>query len=221
MAWNSPTTELTTAGTDLMLAVLAVYAGSALRRLGSRETWKVGIWTWLFGLLALGAVLGAVIHGFAWPKATRSILWMPLYLSLGITVALFAAGAVYDGFGLTASRRALPWLFAVATLFFAATQLGNGTFLWFVRYESAAMVGALGVYAYLFLTRRMPGAAMMTGGVALSIAAAAIQASKKGHFTLIWPVNHDGIFHHVQTAGVVALLEGLKQSLVSPPVRKT
>lgn len=221
MAWNSPTTELTTAGTDLLLGVLSGAVAVALPRLDSRERWKVGIWTWLFWLLALGAMLGTVVHGFAWTEATRSILWMPLYLSLGITVALFAAGALYDWSGLTASRRALPWLFAVGILFFGVTQIGDSTFLWFVIYETVAMVAALCVYAFLWAARRRPGAAMMTAGVALSILAAAIQARTKFHFTLIWPVNRDGIFHLVQMAGVVALWIGLKQSLLSPAGLKT
>jgi hypothetical protein len=90
-----------------------------------------------------------------------------------------------------------------------------------VIYETAAMVGAFGVYAYVWVSRRKPGAAMMTAGVALSILAAAIQARTKCQFTLIWPVNEDGIFHLVQMAAVVALWIGLKQSLLSPSGLRT
>jgi hypothetical protein len=31
---------------------------------------------------------------------------------------------MYDGFGPRAARRALPWLFVVAILFFGVTQIG-------------------------------------------------------------------------------------------------
>jgi hypothetical protein len=217
MHWNSPVTELTTAATDVLLAALAIWAVAVIRRLGSPEGWKVTLWSGVFGLLAVGAALGAVVHGLAWSPRMNTLLWMPLYLSLGVTVALFAAGAVLDGFGRTASRRVLPGLLAVSVLFFVATQVGNASFLWFVIYESVAMVAALAIYGYLAVAKRAPGAAMMTLGIGLSILAAAVQAGKRAHFTLLWPINHDGIFHLIQMAGVVALVVGLRQSLAASP----
>jgi uncharacterized protein DUF6962 len=216
MAWNASLTELTTAGSDLLLAGVATWAMGTVLRLHSPEQWKVRIWAGVFGLLALGAALGAVVHGLAWSPAARVRLWAPLFLSLALTVALFVVGAIYDSMGFSASRKALPLLVLVGIAFFAATELENGNFLWFVIYETVAMVMAFGIYGYLALKRRAPGSALMTLGIFLSIVAAAIQATKKLHWGGPVPGNSDTIFHLVQIVAVVLLVMGLRRGLISP-----
>jgi hypothetical protein len=213
---NSSPTELTTAVTDALLAVFALGAMASVIRLHSPEEWKARTWASVFGLLAVGAALGACVHGFTWSPVTRSRLWIPIYLSLGLTVALFVAGAIYDVRGYSASRKSLPVLIAVALAFFAVTQVGKGNFLWFVAYELVAMLISLAIYGYLTLQRRVPGASLMLLGVFLTIVAAAIQATKVLRWGGPVPVNSDGIFHLVQIAAIVVLVIGLRRGLISP-----
>jgi len=213
---NSSPTELTTAVTDALLAVFALGAMASVIRLHSPEEWKARTWASVFGLLAVGAALGACVHGFTWSPVTRSRLWIPIYLSLGLTVALFVAGAIYDVRGYSASRKSLPVLIAVALAFFAVTQVGKGNFLWFVAYELVAMLISLAIYGYLTLQRRVPGASLMLLGVFLTIVAAAIQATKVLRWGGPVPVNSDGIFHLVQIAAIVILVIGLRRGLISP-----
>jgi hypothetical protein len=213
---NSSPTELTTAVTDALLAVFALGAMASVIRLHSPEEWKARTWASVFGLLAVGAALGACVHGFTWSPVTRSRLWIPIYLSLGLTVALFVAGAIYDVRGYSASRKSLPVLIAVALAFFAVTQVGKGNFLWFVAYELVAMLISLAIYGYLTLQRRVPGAWLMLLGVFLTIVAAAIQATKVLRWGGPVPVNSDGIFHLVQIAAIVVLVIGLRRGLISP-----
>jgi hypothetical protein len=49
--------EQTTALTDAVLALIALYAGIALQRFRNRDPAKVRIWSWTFGLLAVIAGL--------------------------------------------------------------------------------------------------------------------------------------------------------------------
>ena len=170
-------------------------------------------------MFAAAALLGAVAHGFAWSSAVWDLLWLPLFLLLGLTVALFVVGAIYDLRGLPAARRSVPFLMVLAFVFFGVTQVASGAFLVFVLYEAAAMLFALGVYGYLAATEANRAMSLMVLGVGLNIVAAAIQATQAASFTFIWPFDHNGVFHLVQMVALVVLCAGLQNSLVSSPVR--
>ena len=210
---------MTTAATDLALGVLAVGCASYLVRFRESDPWKVTLWSWLYGMFAAAALLGALAHGFAWSAAVWDLLWLPLFLLLGLTVALFVVGAIYDLRGLPAARRSVPFLMVLAFVFFGVTQVASGAFLVFVLYEAAAMLFALGVYGYLAATEANRAMSLMVLGVGLNIVAAAIQATQAASFTFIWPFDHNGVFHLVQMVALVVLCAGLQNSLVSSPVR--
>ncbi len=216
MSWNPEATEITTAVTDAALAVLAL---GVLRRVRSRrpsDAWKVDLWSWLLGLLALASALGAVAHGLDLAPGTREALWQPLYLSLGLVVALFAVAATLDRFGERAARRALPWLVAAGIGFYALTRLGTGSFLAFVLYEAAAMLVALALYVDAARRRRIAGAGWMVAGVALNLVAAAVQQSDASVRLGPVPLDHNGLFHVVQAVAILALARGLLRSLTAP-----
>ena len=131
-----------------------------------------------------------------------------------LLIALFAVGVVYDLWGRAAARRVLPLLTAVGFIFYGITRLVPGSFLVFVLYEAVAMLFALGAYIWLAVRRRMPGAWWMAAGVLITIVAAGIQASGAVQVTLIWPFDHNGIFHIVQMAGLLILDAGLRSALL-------
>jgi hypothetical protein len=211
---NPIPTELTTAATDVALGVLAVGCMSYLVRFRERDRWKVGLWSWLFGLLAAAALLGAVAHGFAWSVTVWDLLWFPLFLLLGLTVALFVVGAIYDWRGLSAAKRSMPFMIVLAVIFFGVTQVISGAFLVFVLYEAVAMLFAFGLYGYLAAKVSNRAMTVMLIGVGLNIVAAAIQATQAVSFTLVWPFDHNGVFHLVQMVALLVLCAGLRMSLV-------
>jgi hypothetical protein len=217
--FNPIPTELTTAATDVALGVLAVGCMSYLARFRECDRWKVGLWSWLFGLLAAAALLGAVAHGFAWSVAVWDFLWFPLFLLLGLTVALFVVGAIYDWRGLSAAKRSMPFMIALAVIFFGVTQVISGAFLVFVLYEAVAMLFAFGLYGYLATKASSRAMTVMLTGVGLNIVAAAIQATQAVSFTFVWPFDHNGVFHLVQMVALVVLCAGLRMSLSSAPAR--
>jgi hypothetical protein len=101
----------------------------------------------------------------------------------------------------------------LALLFYGATRVVSGAFLVFVLYELAAMLFALSVYGYLAAKGTTGGMGLMALGVALSIIAAVIQATRFVSFTLIWPFDHNGVFHLVQLVALVALAAGIRSSI--------
>jgi hypothetical protein len=221
MAWNPVPTELTTAATDAVLAVLCVVALGMIRRRRTVDPWKVGLWSWLLGLLALASVLGAVAHGLDLTEGVRDFLWQPLYLCLGLVVALFAVAAIRDRLGEMAARRALPWMIVLGFGFFAITRIGSGTFLVFIAYEAAAMLAALVLYLDAAIRPRVPGAALMAVGVTLNLLAAAVQQSSVSLDVPYFPLDHNGVFHLVQMVAVVVLTAGVLRGLTpgEPSVR--
>jgi hypothetical protein len=156
-------------------------------------------------------MLGAVAHGLDLSPTIRAWLWRPLYLSLGLVVALFVIGAVYDFMGEKAARTALLPMLGLALGFFVITQVATGSFLVFVVYEALAMLAALGMYLSLALTRKLSGAGTIAAGILLNIAAAAVQAVDSIAITIVVPFDHNGVFHLVQIAALTVLTAGLAQ----------
>jgi len=214
---DSPT-ERTTAATDALLALLCLGCVLYLRRFRAQDAWKVRIWSAAFALLGAAALLGALAHGLVLAAAVQPWLWGPLYLCLGLAVALFGTGAVHDAAGQPASRRALQVLAAIALAFVALTRVAGGGFLLFVLYEAVVMLLALGAYAWLAATGRLPGAAWMAGGILLTLIAAALQATRVvPRLDLIWTFDHNGLFHLVQMPALVLLAFGLGAALRRQP----
>lgn len=205
-------TEQTTAFTDVFLAVLAMVAIAALRPHAGRDRWKVAVWSWVFGLLALSATLGAAAHGLDIPPGVRTALWQPLFLALGALVGLFVVAAVYELRGRGAARRLLPFMLGMAVVFYGLTRLFSGMFRVFLIYEAAAMVLALLIFLSLARAGRR-GAGIIAVAIVINIVAAAIQESESVAVTWIWSFDHNGLFHLVQMVAVVVLVIGLRRSL--------
>ncbi len=182
-------------------------------------TWKRALWCWVFGLLALASLLGTVVHGFELSESIHQILWRPLYLSLGLTIALFLVGGICDWRGEAAARAVLPWAIGLGAGFFALTQLLGGAFLVFVVYEAAAMMATLAIYVFLSTTGRLAGSGTISLGIGLSIVAAAVQASALS-VRLIVPFDHNGLFHLVQLIAIAALANGLRRGLENESVSR-
>jgi len=206
-------TERTTAATDAVLAIAAAASLWLLRR-ETPPSFGRGVWQAALASTALASVLGAIAHGLRLPAATRELLWQPLYLALGITMALFVVGAVRDWRSEAAARRALGPMLAVAVVFYVITRLTRGSFLAFVIYEAAALLFSLAVYLGLAGQSRA-GAALMAAALAVSLAAGAVQAADLGVVRLVWDFDHNGVFHLVQLAGLGLLVAGLRLRLAA------
>jgi hypothetical protein len=210
MQLDPSATELTTAATDAALGLFCFVVLVQLVSIPVSATWKRAVWCWVFGLLGLASVLGAVVHGLELSESVQAIIWRPLYLSLGLTVALFLVGGVYDWRGEATARALLPWAIGIGASFFALTQLLGGAFLIFVVYEALAMAATLAMYVFLTTTGRLAGSGMIALGIALSIVAAAVQASALS-LRLGVPFDHNGLFHLVQLPATAALASGLRR----------
>ncbi len=207
---SSPITRLTTAATDAALALVGTAFSLLFARRGGEDRWRSALWGWVFGLLGLAAGLGTVVHGLALDPSAHWALWQPLHLSIGLLVALLLVAALADWRGKAVGRRSLPPALAVALVLYAATLVARGTFPYFVACQWATMLAVLVVYAGLALGGR-PAAGWIATGIGLSVAAGAVQASSLS-LTLVWPFDHNGLFHLVELAALLVLGHGLWRS---------
>jgi hypothetical protein len=205
---NPVPTELTTAATDALLALLSAGGDRWLRGRLAADPARASHWSLVFRLLAAASALGVLAHGLALSTAAREAFWHPLYLLLGLVVAAFLIAAVHDLLGEQAARRARWPLLALGVAFFVVTKALGGSFLIFVIYEGVAMLAALAAYAWLALRGRLAGAAAIALGIVLDLAAAGVQASSLS-VTLGVPLDHNGLFHVVQLAALAAMLAGI------------
>jgi hypothetical protein len=208
-------TERTTAATDALLGLLCLGLAAAFAThplVGDGLRWKRHVWVAAFACLAGGSMLGAVAHGFVLSDSVKATLWRPLYLLLGLSVAFVAVGALHDWRGEAAARVLLPWAMVSAVGFFAVTQIRDGAFVLFLAYEGVAMLFALAVYLSLAARAGMPGAAVVAAGLAMTLVAAAVQASSLSLRVGV-TFDHNGLFHLIQMPALVLIAAGVRASL--------
>ena len=222
MQWTDVQVELTTAATDLLLALVVVSAIVKVLRTRRAQAvpQRATVWAVAFGFLALAALLGFFAHGFALSEAAKFYLWQPLYLSLGLAMSYFAVGVIVDLVDRPVPAPLIGAFTATGVGFYAVTLFQEGGFLVFIVYEAAILVFALISYAILFRRRRVRSAGWMLAGIAVSMAAAAIQASGAVSFRLIWQFDHNGAFHLVQIVGIYLLAEGIARRSREPDSRE-
>ena len=208
---NPSPTELTTAATDALIALVCVAGHISLERLRARDAWKKRLWAAVFALLGLGSLIGAVFHAFELPAGLNIGLRHALFPILGLAVAMFVVGAVADWRGSDRARAILPWAVLAGLAALALPFLSRLGFLLFVIYEAIGMVAALLIYVVLW-RRAYPGAGTISAGIVLTLLAAVVQRSNLS-LTIIWPFDHNGLFHLVQIGALVVTAIGVRRAL--------
>jgi hypothetical protein len=212
---DSPT-ERTTAATDVLLAVVGIWGAVCLQAVDPVFSWKAGVWAWMFSLAAFSSLLGAIAHGFEMPSGLHTTLWQGISLGLNLAVALFVVGVVYDLFGPAASKQILKTMLGAGVGFYLVSRLFSGSFRVFVIYQAAVSLFALGAYGWLAVGARLEGAGLVAAGILACLIAGGLQTRKHLHLRAVWEFDHNGLFHIVQTAGLILILWGLKVSLSAP-----
>ncbi len=209
MQFTDIPTEQTTALTDLLLAIVSASGVFWIVKTGFQiDKKKTIIWSTAFTLLTAAAILGAIAHGVKMSADTNELIWQPLNLFLGLSVALFVSGVVYDFNGFRIRKSIFFLILFSSFAFFAITLIFPGLFFVFILYEALAMLFALISYAFLMI-RKFPGATYMTLGIFVSIIAAIIQSLESLNLNFIWNFDHNGLFHITQIIGLFFLFSGL------------
>ena len=202
--------DKTTAVTDIILSLVAIGGVMLLQwsPVNTDNLWRIHIWSTALGLMGLAAALGAVAHGLIIKTITHNRIWRVLNLALALAVSLFVVGVINDLHSSEVAKSALPFMLAAGLGFYLTTLIYPGVFFLFIVYEGLALLFSLGAYVFLSAAGER-GAGFMACGVLLSLVAAVLQARKSIFITLIWKFDHNGIYHIVQTFGLLFLIAGL------------
>jgi hypothetical protein len=214
-------TEQTTAVTDAILALVAFFAVYSLSSLRGVNREKAKLWMLIFGLLGIGALLGAIAHGFEMSEIVNRALWMPLFFCLIMVVTLILAAAILDWKGEAAFLKARPWIVLLGLVAFAVSATLSffieRYFIIFIIYQSLAMLFALFTYMKLWAGQKRNDAAVMTLGILITIFAAVEQALRLWSFTLIWQFDHNGVYHLIQVVGLFVILAAVRKGIRANP----
>lgn len=209
MNFTDSPTEGTTAATDILVFLVALVSVGFMMIHPAAEPVRIIIWVTAFSLIGAASLLGAIAHGIVFSDRIHGRIWHGLNLCLGLAVSMFVIGVVYDLFGIAAAGRIWPLMLVAGVVFFLITWRIPGIFFIFIIYEAFALLFALGAYGWMAIMTESPGAGWMAAGVLTSLIAAAVQAIKNIRIRIIWPFDHNGVFHIVQTAGLLLLLRGI------------
>ena len=196
-----------TLATDYLLGLLSIILGWRAAREGAATSRKAPRWFGAaLGATAIGSFAGGTYHGFApaLAQSTAALLWKATTLAMGGASFLLTAAAMTSAF----SGRPRRWLIraaAVKLLIYSLWMLTHDDFLYVIVEYGSSLLIVLSLVA----ANRLEGAprlrACLSGGIVVSIVAAAIQQSGirlHRHF------NHNDLMHVVQMGAVWLLYQG-------------
>jgi hypothetical protein len=184
--------EPTTLATDYALGGVAGWLAWRLFRNRSSQESRF-LWALAFAALALAALLGGTWHGFA----RNDFLWKATLLSAGVaSFAMLAAAAFAATTGVL--RNSLLAVAAAKLVIYSAWMLAHDDFVWVIADTGIALAAVALLHLVSFN-------GWILTGVAVSIVAAAVQASgfaPHPHF------NHNDLYHLIQIGAVALLFRG-------------
>jgi hypothetical protein len=193
--------------TDYLLAGVVLYFALRLQGLwrDGRQL-SVRLWAGAFFASSLAAASGGTYHGFRpfLGETGAFLLWKATILAIGLTGLLMVcsmAMAVLRG----RWRRALVGLAAVQFLLYLGWMAGHDAFIYVILDYVPALLCILFLQLYDGWRTGARSAPWLAGGVVMSFAAAAIQASG---FTLHRHFNHNDLYHVVQLGAFYLLYRG-------------
>jgi len=189
--------EPMTLATDYLLAAVSAWAAiSVLRARAGRRSWLW--WGIAPAAWALAAAIGGTHHGFA-----LNMLWQPTVFVAGAASAAMLVGSAHATTTGTL-QHFLRGFAALKLLVFWAWVAQDARFIWVVIDSGVAFA----LVALLHILRRDSAWRWIAGGVGLSLAAGAAQASKVDlhpHF------NHNDLYHLIQLAAILAFHRGIRR----------
>ncbi|GAA5444557.1 hypothetical protein Misp06_02744 [Microbulbifer sp. NBRC 101763] len=215
MKLSSLQTELTSAATDIILALIALVALIYLVRYSPKGGRKYLAWKFFFFLTIVVTVLAATIHGLELSVQLSQRLWRVLFFFLGLFLIAFTTAICFDLLGEKATQKVLPYIPLIGIAFYVVTLLWPEGFLAYVIYQFSITFIIIFGYGRLAWLNKLNGSWYMALGGLLSLIAIYIQTKDSLYITLIWDFDHNGIYHMVQSVAVILFFLGIRRALLN------
>jgi hypothetical protein len=192
---------------DCLLAVVLLVLGIRLLLRG-RHAIEASILVFAGGFLALAAAaaVACVAHGFVHRLGGTGLEIVSRLSALAVGLASFSflAGVILASFKGT-WRRLLLGLVAAELIMYSFWMLSQDGYQYVIYEYSAALVAVALIEIWRWIGREARSAPWIVAGVALSLAAAAVQPSGIAvHSNL----DHNLVYHLLQLAGLLLLYRG-------------
>ncbi len=199
--------EPTTTITDFILAVMGFGFGISLLFLyGERHFDFHFYWGWGFIVSGLGALLGAISHGFGpiFSKKMQSLLWKMTMFFVGFSGWLFSIAAsifffspdIYDW---------VRWILILSFIIYTLWLYKDDRFIIVILYYLPLMIFIMAGMFFHFFALNSTGSMAVAIGILVSLGGAGIQASG---FSIHTHFNHNDLFHIIQMIGYVLMFQG-------------
>ncbi len=191
--------EPTTLITDYLMAGVTGWLGWRLYRAREGQAAR-SYWTFVFAASALAAALGGSYHGFANSLDDRFLLGLWTVTALVIGTASFGMVAGSATAVTVGTLRKVLLAFAAAQFgLYAVWTLDHDDFIYVIADTGTAMAIVAALHGWSALRARDRASLWMLGGVAVSLLAAAVQASG---FDLHRNFNHNDVYHVIQIGAI-------------------
>ena len=202
--------EPMTAFTDLILFLLAGYFAMEIHTLFTVQIMNTHWhWTFAFWMIGIGALLGAVSHGFGphFPEMVKTIIWKLTVLSIGISCYFFLMASFSHIFP-SATVQWLEWIPLILLMVYSTIIVKDHRFMIVILFYLPTMIFVLVMMIYSQFILEFNGSGLISIGILISFLAAGIQLSG---FSLYKHFNYNDIYHIVQMAGMYFIYKGVLQ----------
>jgi hypothetical protein len=206
MAFSEPTTMLTDYGLTGLCGLLSWRLWRVWRAMS-----QISVGCWAAGLACLGvaSLAGGTVHGFSeiLSQAALQRLWMVTIFAIGVASFCLLVGT------LTACcpfpiRRWLILIPVIQLIGYVLWMLTHRDFRSVIYDYTFTLLSVLALQLHAALTRMEKSAFWLIGGVVVSAAASAIQASG---ISLHRHFNHNDFYHVIQMGGIYLFYRGALQ----------
>jgi outer membrane protein assembly factor BamB len=212
MEWTTAP-EMTTAVTNIVIAVSAAVLFFMIRRLKGEDRVRSALWQIIFALLCAVGIYGFFVHAIVMDTPTLNAAWMPLSFIMGLMVASFTITAFYETLGRSSLKKAVIINVILAVVFFLAMLLLSkfiaGYFVVFIAYSAVNFI--LCVVLYAVTARKRKHTVYYIIGILLMMAGSALQAMRTITFTLIWQFDYNTVYHLFLLAALFFFYTGYKK----------
>ncbi|MBN1945316.1 MAG: hypothetical protein JW797_06535 [Bradymonadales bacterium] len=207
-------TERTAAATNVLLGIVLLGSSVVLATMGG-SSYSTTNWCISYALVGLGTLLATAGHGLEMRASTYRLVWRLIFLLVGTGIGMFGVACLSDLWGQDVGRSAIPWVLAGSLVFILWSSLDRKLpFFPLTLLSALVLLFGLPSYVYLMCQGTLPGAGHRLAGMAILGVSALVQAKRSVSFKLIWPFDHNGVYHLLNTVAHLLVLRGVVLSVV-------
>ena len=197
--------ELLTGLTDFLNCVISLAFCLWLRRFSSpaARPWRLAI-----GTLTVSNLIGGIVHTVAFPEIVDTVVWFVLTLILCAAVAMFCVCAAQE-------RRddlrgpAYRVFSILGAVFYAAIMISSFFYEDYIKiyvaYAAIFLIWAMVSFIHTAIKQKRYGLLLYAVGLFVQFPGGIVQAKRTLHFTLIWEIDYNTVYHFCLTVTMIIL----------------